>query len=54
MASFNRADYEKLVELARWLYAQDLGPRGEQKAKELFELCESVIGQQSPPLEYWK
>ena len=54
MATFNRTNYEWLVELARWLYAQDLGPYGEQKAKELFELCEGVIGQQSPPLEYHK
>jgi hypothetical protein len=50
MASFNRDDYLWLVELARWIYAQDGGTESDDHATKLFKMCEGVIGQQSPPL----
>lgn len=51
MASFNRADYEFCVKVARFIYAADMGNKADEMAKDLFQRCENVIGQQSPPLE---
>lgn len=52
--SFNRADYERLVLLARRLVKLNAGSfRGgkhEDIAEEVFKMTESVIGQQNPPL----
>lgn len=49
--SFNRADYERLVEIARALYALDQSEEIDNYARELFQLAGKVIGQISPPLE---
>ena len=49
--SFNRADYEKIILIARQLH-QPVVTRTlrKQLAVELFEMAEDVIGQQTPPL----
>lgn len=48
--SFNREQYERLVEMARDLVAMDGGEDLDNIAKELFEMAQDVIGQQSPSL----
>ena len=48
--SFNRADYEELVKMARDLWAMDCGSNVDDIAEKLFHKAEGVIGQQSPPL----
>jgi hypothetical protein len=51
MSSFNRADYERVVEIARRLYQSGV-TAAERRclAVELFGMAEEVIGQQMPPL----
>ena len=53
MASFNRADYERVAEIARQFHLYPPVPltKRKQLARELFEMVEGVIGQQSPPLD---
>ena len=52
MASFNRADYARLVQIARLLYRPTISPTSRKRlARELFTMVEEVVGQQSPPLE---
>jgi hypothetical protein len=49
--SFNRHDYEKLVAISRSLVRYQARPVIVRRlAKELFDMVEDVIGQQSPPL----
>lgn len=50
MSSFNRNNYQKLIELARELHAPLAAGRRRDIAVELFAMAEEVLGQQMPPL----
>jgi hypothetical protein len=48
--SFNRADYEKLIRMARLLASFDAGEDVDEIAQDLFNMASEVIGQQLSPL----
>lgn len=48
--TFNRADYERIVQIAREIVAQTDKEGVIICAWELFQMAEKVIGQQSPTL----
>lgn len=56
--SFNGADYDRIITIARRLYSiagagRDIHKYKHEQAnlcKELFDMCEAVRGQQMPPL----
>ena len=61
MSTFDRSDYERLVKIARILdEAAETAPAAMRRtvlrrlartyAAEIFQMCENVVGQQSPPL----